>query len=53
MTGMSMASSLKLDSSLSKSTLRDLSQKRSSTADAIFEKEFKDKAKKDAPLKCN
>ena len=28
------------------------SKKRSSTADAIFEKEFKDKARKDQALKC-
>ena len=28
------------------------SKKRSTTADEIFEKEFKDKAKKNAPLKC-
>ena len=44
---MSVASSL--NSSLSRS---DLKKNRSSTADAIFEKEFKEKTKQDAPLKC-
>jgi hypothetical protein len=47
MTGMSMASSL--NSSLSRG---DPVKKRSTTADEIFEKEFKDKIKKDVPLKC-
>ncbi len=42
-----MASSL--NSSLSRG---DPVKKRSTTADEIFEKEFKDKIKKDVPLKC-
>ena len=49
MTGMSMASSL--NSSLSRGDMSP-GKKRSTTADEIFEKEFKDKSKKDAPLKC-
>ncbi|CAB4019689.1 lipoxygenase homology domain-containing 1-like, partial [Paramuricea clavata] len=48
MTGMSMASSL--NSSPSRGDPSP-SKKRSTTADEIFEKEFKDKAKKNAPLK--
>jgi hypothetical protein len=47
MTGMSMASSLN-----SSPSDPSPSKKRSTTADEIFEKEFKDKAKKNAPLKC-
>ena len=46
MTGMSVASSL---NSTSQTSPR---KKRSTTADAIFEKEFKEKSKKGAPLKC-
>ena len=46
MTGMSLASSL------NREDLRTSKKRRSSTADAIFEKEFKEKATKDQALKC-
>ena len=46
MTGMSLASSL------NREDLSTSKKRRSSTADAIFEKEFKEKATKDQALKC-